>query len=419
MLFKMPEKRDWATDLIDTGVLPGYSNLGAYVGIGALRNSDVLAAISHVASNVARFPIVALDDDKNEVKQLKNLDYLLNKHPNATMSAYHWRFIMTVNAILTGDGFSRIIRDPTNNAPLELQYFPTSQVMVDDSNLNDIRYRFTVINRGQDSRTIEEPLENVVHFMFFTHDGVRGRSPLLSLGDEIGLQDDGIRTLRRFFKSGFKGGILTTKSAKLNKESRRKIREDFEYAQQGGNAGSPIILDSTTDYKPIEVDTNVLQLINSNNYSTAQIAKALHVPAYKLAVNSPNQSIKQLNEDFIRSDLPYYFRPITSNLELTMLTDRQRHHYHLDFDTRNETGYTPADVNTLVNDGTITPNEGRVLMGLPKADNGDLDRFQSSLNTVFLDQKEAYQASKAAKGGEKHDKSGTGAPDPNGADGTA
>ena len=102
-----------------------------------------------------------------------------------------------------------------------------------------------------------------------------------------------------------------------------------------------------------------------------------------------------------------------------MLTDRQRHHYHLDFDTRNETGYTPADVNTLVNDGTITPNEGRVLMGLPKADNGDLDRFQSSLNTVFLDQKEAYQAGKAAKGGEKHDKSGTGAPDPNGADGTA
>src|SRR5699024_8710499 len=101
MLFKMPEKRDWATDLIDTGVLPGYSNLGAYVGIGALRNSDVLAAISHVASNVARFPIVALDDEKNEVKQLKNLDYLLNKHPNATMSAYHWRFIMTVNAILT------------------------------------------------------------------------------------------------------------------------------------------------------------------------------------------------------------------------------------------------------------------------------------------------------------------------------
>ena len=163
-------------------------------------------------------------------------------------------------------------------------------------------------------------------------------------------------------------------------------------------------MDATMDYTPIEVDTNVLQLINSNNYSTAQIAKALHVPAYKLAVNSPNQSIKQLNEDFIRSDLPYYFRPIASALEMTMLTDDQRHNMHVDFDTRSETGYSPTDVNTLVNDGTITPNEARVMMGLPESKNQDLNRFQSSLNTVFLDQKEAYQASKAvsSKGGEKN-----------------
>ena len=58
----------------------------------ALRNSDVLTAVSHVASNVARFPIVILDDDKNAVKNIKSVDYLLNKHPNDMLSAYHWRF---------------------------------------------------------------------------------------------------------------------------------------------------------------------------------------------------------------------------------------------------------------------------------------------------------------------------------------
>src|SRR5699024_8889630 len=94
----------------------------------------------------------------------------------------------------------------------------------------------------------------------------------------------------------------------------RKMREEFEYAQRGATTGSPIVIDSNTEYSPIEVDTNVLQLINSNNYSTSQIAKALHIPAYKLAINSPNQSIKQLNEDFIRSDLPYYFNPIASDI---------------------------------------------------------------------------------------------------------
>lgn len=403
MLFKMPEKRDWASDYIDEGIIPSWSNSGRYIGIGALKNSDVLTAVSYVASSVSRYPIVVLDDDKNEIKSIKSFDYLLNKHPNDMLSAYHWRFIMTVNAILTGDAFTRIIRDPKTGDPLELQYFPTSQTYIDDSDVNNIKYQFTPVNTKGDTRQIVVDAHDVIHFMFFTYDGIHGRSPLLSLGDEIGLQEDGISTLRRFFKSGLKGGILKMSGSKLSKEARRKARIEFEYAQNGGTAGSPIVMDSTMDYTPIEVDTNILQLINSNNYSTSQIAKALHIPAYKLAVNSPNQSIKQLNEDFIKSDLPYYFKPISSNLEMVMLTDRQRHNCHVEFDTRKETGMTADDVNKLSTNNVITPNEGRTLMGLPRSDNEDLDRFQSTLNTVFLDKKEAYQNS-AEKGGEQSDK---------------
>lgn len=402
MLFHT-EKRDWAQDYIDQGILPGFSNMPSYSGIGALRNSDVLTAVSHVASNVARFPIVILDDDKNAVKNIKSVDYLLNKHPNDMLSAYHWRFLMTVNAILTGDGFSRIIRDPHTKAPLEIQYFPPSQTYIDDSDVTNIKYEFTPINQKGGGQTIVVPAEDVIHFMFFTYDGIHGRSPLLSLADEIGLQDDGIKTLRRFFKSGLKGGLLKAKG-KLSPEARLKTRKDFEYSQRNSNAGSPIIIDDRFEYSPIEVDTNVLQLINSNNYSTAQIAKALHIPAYKLAVNSPNQSIKQLNEDFITSDLPYYFKPIASNLEMTMLTDRQRHNCHIEFDTRKETGMSMYDVQKGVTNNVITPNEGRVRMGLVKSDNPDLDRFQSTLNTVFLDKKEEYQKQSTAKGGGIDDK---------------
>ncbi len=402
MLFHT-EKRDWAQDYIDQGILPGFSNMPSYSGIGALRNSDVLTAVSHVASNVARFPIVILDDDKNAVKNIKSVDYLLNKHPNDMLSAYHWRFLMTVNAILTGDGFSRIIRDPHTKVPLEIQYFPPSQTYIDDSDVMNIKYEFTPINQKGGGQTIVVPAEDVIHFMFFTYDGIHGRSPLLSLADEIGLQDDGIKTLRRFFKSGLKGGLLKAKG-KLSPEARLKTRKDFEYSQRNSNAGSPIIIDDRFEYSPIEVDTNVLQLINSNNYSTAQIAKALHIPAYKLAVNSPNQSIKQLNEDFITSDLPYYFKPIASNLEMTMLTDRQRHNCHIEFDTRKETGMSMDDVQKGVTNNVITPNEGRVRMGLVKSDNPDLDRFQSTLNTVFLDKKEEYQKQSTAKGGGIDDK---------------
>src|SRR5699024_3565752 len=144
----------------------------------------------------------------------------------------------------------------------DIEYYPTSQVSIDDSDVTNVKYHFTPIN----GKEIVEPIDNVIHFMFFTYDGIHGRSPLLSIKDEIGLQEDGIVTLRRFFKSGMKGGLLKAKG-KLNKEARRKMREEFEYAQRGATTGSPIVIDSNTEYSPIEVEDRKSTRLNSSHVS--------------------------------------------------------------------------------------------------------------------------------------------------------
>lgn len=396
MLFNM-EKRDksadWAMDLINDGILPGYST-GSYVGVSALKNSDVLTAVSYIASYVARFPIIERDQKDNVVED--KMLYLVNKEPNSMLDAYHWRFIMAVSAILANDGFSRIVRDPLSGKPALIQYYPTSQVYIDDSDTNNIKYEFTPLNGN---KTIVEEASNVIHFKFFTYDGIHGRSPLLSLRDEINLQESGIQTLTKFFKSGLKGGILHAKG-KLSKESRKQVRKDFEYAQADANAGSPIITDDTFDYQTLDVDTNILQLINSNNYSTTQIAKALHIPSYKLGINSPNQSVSQLNEDFINSDLPYYFEPIIAEFESKLLTARKRTKVSLNFDTRKETGLSITDAVNAVKGALLTPNRALAESGRATVDDPNMDRMQSDLNSVFLDKKEEYQL----KGGEVNGK---------------
>ena len=310
---------------------------------------------------------------------------------------------MMVNAILTGNAYSRIVRDPITNEPAMFEFYAPSQTQVDTSDPDNIIYRFTPYNSSMQKIC---GFEDVIHWKFFSYDTIMGRSPLLSLGDEIGLQESGVSTLQKFFKSGLKGSIIKAKESRLSAEARQKIREDFERAQAGADAGSPIIVDATMDYQPLEVDTNVLNLINSNNYSTAQIAKALRVPAYRLAQNSPNQSVKQLADDYIRNDLPFYFEPITSEFELKLLDDAQRHQYCIGFDTKSVNGLPIADVNTAVNGGLWTGNEGRAELGKKPLKDPNMDRIQSTLNTVFLDQKEAYQAEHAAelKGGDTNAK---------------
>ena len=283
------------------------------------------------------------------------------------------------------------------------EFYAPSQTQVDTSDPENLVYRFTPYNASVQKVC---SFEDVIHWKFFSYDTIMGRSPLLSLGDEIGLQESGVSTLQKFFKSGLKGSIIKAKESRLSAEARQKIREDFERAQAGADAGSPIIVDATMDYQPLEVDTNVLNLINSNNYSTAQIAKALRVPAYRLAQNSPNQSVKQLADDYIRNDLPFYFEPITSEFELKLLDDNQRHQYRIGFDTKSVNGLPIADVNTAVNGGLWTGNEGRAELGKKPLKDPNMDRIQSTLNTVFLDQKEAYQAEHASqlKGGDANDK---------------
>lgn len=364
-----------------------------YTGITALKNSDVLTAVSIIAGDVARFPLLKKDLVGN-VKQDEDMNYLLNVKSTSNTSARQWKFAMTVNTILTGNSFSRILRDPVTGKALEFQFFRPSETTVEETNDHELIYTFRDRLTGKEIRCVAD---DVIHWKFFSHDTILGRSPLLSLGDEISLQNGGLNTLIKFFRDGFSSGIIKLKGAQLNGEARQKARMDFEKMREGSTGGSPLVFDDTQEYTPLEIDTNVLQLITSNNFSTAQIAKALRVPSFKLGVNSPNQSVAQLTEDYVTNDLPFYFDAITSELALKVFDDEERRKYCVEFDTRSVTGRNVDEIVKLVNNQILTPNQALIELGKERSTDPNMDRYQSSLNYVFLDKKEEYQA---MKGGE-------------------
>lgn len=365
-----------------------------YLGVSALKNSDILTATSIIAGDIARFPLVKKDVNGDIIHD-EDINYLLNVKSTNNASARTWKFAMAVNAILTGNSFSRILRDPKTGQALQFQFYRPSETTVEETDNHDIVYTFTDTLTGKKIKCFAH---DVIHWKFFSHDTILGRSPLLSLGDEIDLQKGGINTLIKFFKDGFSSGILKMKGAQLSGEARKRARVEFEKMREGAIGGSPLVFDDTQEYTPLEIDTNVLQLITSNNFSTAQIAKALRVPSYKLGVNSPNQSVAQLMEDYVTNDLPFYFDAITSELGLKTLNDNDRRLYHIEFDTRSVTGRNVDEIVKLVNNQILTPNQGLVELGNQKSTDPNMDRYQSSLNYVFLDKKEEYQDKIGIKG---------------------
>lgn len=377
-----------------SSVLSG-NDSAKYVGISALRNSDVLTATSIIAGDIARFPLIKKNIN-GDIIQDEDVNYLLNVKSTGNASARTWKFAMAVNTILTGNAYSRILRDPRTGKALQFQFYKPSETRVEELDSHELIYTFVDSLTGKE---VTCEADDVIHWKFFSHDTILGRSPLLSLGDEISLQNSGTSTLLKFFKDGFSSGILKLEGAMISGEARKKAREEFEKMREGAKGGSPLVFDNTMSYEPLEIDTNVLQLITSNNFSTAQIAKALRIPSYKLGVNSPNQSVAQLTEDYVTNDLPFYFDAITSELGLKIFSPRDRRKCRLEFDTRSVTGRNVDEIVKLVNNTLLTPNQGLIELGKQPSDNPDMDRYQTSLNYVFLDKKEEYQS---LKGGEEN-----------------
>ena len=100
-----------------------------YVGVSALKNSDILTAVSIIAGDVARFPLLKKDTTGN-IEQDEEINYLLNVKSTGNTSARTWKFAMTVNAILTGNSFSRILRDPKTGKALQFQFYRPSETTV-------------------------------------------------------------------------------------------------------------------------------------------------------------------------------------------------------------------------------------------------------------------------------------------------
>ena len=62
----------------------------SYVGIKGLKNSDVLTAVTIVAGDIARFPIIKKDSDGNIVQDEK-LNYLMNVRSTKKTTHNTWK----------------------------------------------------------------------------------------------------------------------------------------------------------------------------------------------------------------------------------------------------------------------------------------------------------------------------------------
>jgi HK97 family phage portal protein len=373
------EKRAVLSDemFLETYLENGFLDIADILDEEALRNSDIYTAVRIISSDIAGLNIKVLNKNQEEFNE--DLNYLLNVKPNANNTAYSFKFSLVANAFLNGNGYAHIIRDKQKK-PQELRILKSSNMTATIEKGKLIyKYNGDVILK-----------EDILHFKFFTVNGITGISPLFSLVKEVEMLNSGNSALLSFFRNGVKGsGILKVKSSNLNKEAKDKIRAKFEESNAGNNnALKTIILDETMEYTPLEINTKVLELVNNNKYSTTQIAKAFGISKDRFGQETPNTSINDANAIYLQNTLKNYLISIEQEITLKLIEYPLTKTYKIIFDTSTLFNKTELEEYEIAIKGItgslLTINEARAKIKLPPIENGD--KLLQSLNFKEVDE---------------------------------
>lgn len=346
-----------------------------YTSTRALRNSDIFAAVKIIASDVASSELMG----KGKIVQL------LNDNPNGHTSSWHFFFCMAANVLLNGNAFAEIERDKDGKV-IAVHQLTNSSVNVKQLDNGSIIYETS----KDDGKRYKLESKDVLHFKYFTTDGLIGLSPLYALTGELKLQDSGNKLLAGFFNRGVNGGgILKVKKSDLDVAAKEAIRKKFDDANGStDNALKTIVLDETFDYTPVQINTEILKLVNSNDWTTKQIAKVYGLSTDRLGVEASHSNTEQSNRMYLQNTLTHYLKAFESELYNKLETDIT---FNVDRFT-SDAQTTLENAVKAVQGSLMTVNEARLKIGLEPIEGGDrllapstythLDRLDSLKNEV-------------------------------------
>lgn len=364
-----PVTEQQVIDYINTGTV--YTT--NFTGLKALTNSDIYTGVNIIAGDIAQSPFKPVETTMID----ESLLHILNKEPKENQSHYTMMYAVVSNLILTGNAYVLIHRNDDDSVK-ELEFVETQQVNV----IRDLvtgQYRYEV-NMPYGNIMYKCDPRDILHFKLSTMDGWLGRSPLLSLNDEISLQTNGLKVLNNFFSKGvFSGGILKLLNGTVNNSAKKQIRDDFEAVN--GNGGV-VVIDDSQEFTDSKINTEVLKLIQANKFSTQQIAKVLGIPVSRFGQELVNSSDTGQNDIYIASTIAMYESSICDEINLKLGVELELDLSKLRQDTKEDRLRRIAEGRVKSEFAqALTVNDARGYLGFQDVDGGEKLLGQMKNNT--------------------------------------
>lgn len=340
----------------------------------ALAHSSVFACVSAIASDIAKLPIrIAEQKGAYWAPVAHAYDALLRK-PNHYQNRIQFISAWLTSKLLNGNVYVLKQRDAMGriNALHIIDPKRVQPLIADDGS---VFYRISSHDRLTNTNNITVPAREIIHDRNITpfHPLV-GVSPLTAAGlaanNALNIQSGSAN----FFKNGSTPGGVLAAPGNITPDEAKQLKADWEQAYQGVNSGRVAILPNGLEYKTCAVSAIDSQLIEQLNFSAADVARAFHVPGFKVNAGAPAPytSSEQTNLAYLVDCLQIHIESLELALDAGLdLPTHQRTELDesslLRLDTRTRTNVLATSVKA----GLLTINEARASEGRPPVPGGD------------------------------------------------
>ena len=278
------EIREYGTleDLIRESVGSDLTDAGVMVSTdAAARFSAVGSCVRVLSDDLSSLPLVVYRHVGEESQPAQNLPVfrLLKSRPNEWQTAAEFRQLAERERLLRGVSYSLIVRNFRKDVDELIRMDPMKVAVKQDDRTMAVTFEYT----RDDGRRVVLPRSEVFAVRYATKDGLEPLSPVSLFRETIG---DGI-AMRKYggtlFSRGARPGGVLQADAKIDAESKKAMRDDWERLHSGPeNQHRTAVLDQGMKYEPVALSMEDAQWIESRKFNRSEVAGIFGVPPHKI-----------------------------------------------------------------------------------------------------------------------------------------
>jgi HK97 family phage portal protein len=300
----------------------------------ALRNPAMFRACSLISNSIGMLPLNLIEKDTKKKAVDHPVHRILHRRPNDWQSAFDFRALMQLRALVHRDAFALIVwsKDLRTGKDKVVRMVPL-----------DSRRMEVVLNHNWTVSYKYQPLKgarivyrarDIFHLRGLSLDSLHGFSLVEQAREAIGLALSAELAAGRIFKNGaFVDGVLVTKG-ELSDEAFDRLKKSWAERYSGAaNAGQTPLLEGDTEYKSIGTNAKDAQMNELRKLQVEEIGRVSGVPRPLLMVDETSwgSGIEALGQFFVAYALGPWFEAWQQTIERSLLSDEEAERYEAKF----------------------------------------------------------------------------------------